>query len=77
MNELELAKAVEFNMKAEAQAVEDYTDMLRINEQSSLEETDKKFIKETISEIVADELNHQKKLNMLYTMLTGIKANKD
>lgn len=77
MNELELAKAVEFNLKAEAEAVKDYTDMLIINEQSSLEETDKKFVKETINEIVADELNHQKKLNMLYTMLTGIKANKD
>ena len=77
MNELSLAQAVEFNMKAEAQAVLDYTDMLSQTESSSLEETDKKFIKETISEIVADELNHQKKLKMLYTMLTGIKANKD
>lgn len=74
---LELAKSIEFNLKAEAQAVLDYTEMLKQNEMLDIEKEDKEFIKDTINEIVADELNHQEKLKMLYTMLTGIKANKN
>ena len=44
---------------------------------SDYRSNDKEFIKDTISEIISDELNHQEKLKMLYTMLTSIKANKD
>lgn len=74
---LELAKGIEFNAKAEAQAILDYTEFLRILDTLSIDGVDKEFIKDTISEIISDELNHQEKLKMLYTMLTSIKANKD
>lgn len=75
--ELELAKLIQFNEKSEAQAVLDYTEMLKVTLMSSLEEADKKIIEETLKELIADELNHQEKLKMLYTMLTGIEPNKD
>lgn len=75
--ELELAKLTQFNEKAEAQAVLDYTEMLKVTLISHLEEADKKIIEETLKELIADELNHQEKLKMLYTMLTGIEPNKD
>lgn len=75
--ELELAKLTQFNEKAEAQAVLDYTEMLKVTLMSSLEEADKKIIEETLKELIADELNHQEKLKMLYSMLTDIVPNKD
>ena len=75
--ELELAKLTQFNEKAEAQAVLDYTEMLKVTLMSSLEEADKKIIEETLNELIADELNHQEKLRTLYTMLTGIEPKKD
>lgn len=75
--ELELAKLTQFNEKAEAQAVLDYTEMLKVTLMSSLEEADKKIIEETLKELIADELNHQEKLKMLYSMLTGIEPNKN
>lgn len=76
-NIFEIAKGIEFNAKAEAQAILDYTEFLRILDTLSIDGVDKEFIKDTISEIISDELNHQEKLKMLYTMLTSIKANKD
>ena len=30
-----------------------------------------------IYEIIGDELNHQERLKMLYSLITGIKENKD
>ena len=75
---LELAKEIEFNEKSEAQAILDYTEFLRkLDTLPNIDGLDKEFIKYTISEIISDELNHQEKLKMLYTMLTSIKANKD
>lgn len=75
---LELAKEIEFNEKSEAQAILDYTEFLRkLDVLPNIDGLDKEFIKGTISEIISDELNHQEKLKMLYTMLTSIKANKD
>ena len=76
-NIFEIAKGIEFNAKAEAQSILDYTEFLRIVDTLSIDGVDKEFIKDTISEIISDELNHQEKLKMLYTMLTSIKANKD
>lgn len=74
---LELAKAVQFNEKAEAQAVLDYTEFLQmLDGAEDIEDLDKKFIRETIKEIISDELNHQSKLKMLYKTLSGIKENK-
>lgn len=74
---LEIAKLIEFNAKAEAQAVYDYTEMLNKTLTSDIEETDKDVVKNAISEIISDELNHKIKLRELYTLLTGIEANKE
>lgn len=74
---LEIAKSIQFNAKAEAEAVEYYTELLRLTNESNIDETDKKYIASVISEIVSDELNHASKLQTLYTALTDIKANKD
>lgn len=74
---LEIAKLVQFNTKAEAQAVEDYTELLRFADKCNIEDADKKYIASVIEELISDELNHQTRLQMLYTALTEIKANKD
>ena len=77
MNVLDIAKLCQFNEKAEAQAVEDYTEMIKQVLASEIEEEQKETIVNTISELVSDELNHQMKLGELYVMLTGIEPNKD
>lgn len=74
---LEIAKLVQFNTKSEAQAVEDYTELLRYAENCQIDDADKKYIASVIEELIADELNHQTRLQMLYTALTEIKAKKD
>lgn len=74
---LEIAKRVQFNTKSEAQAVEDYTELLRYAESCQIDDADKKYIASVIEELIADELNHQTRLQMLYTALTEIKAKKD
>lgn len=74
---LEIAKATQFNEKAEAQAVLDYTEMLKMILSSNLEENIKNTAVETISEIISDELNHQMKLGQLYVLLTEIEPNKN
>lgn len=74
---LDIAKEVEFNEKAEAQAVYDYTELMKKVLSSDLEEDAKQEVISSISEIVSDELNHQMKLGQLYVLLTGIEPNKD
>lgn len=75
---LELAKLVEFNGKAEAQAILDYTEMMKrtIESENVSQETKSKII-DYLSEIVADEINHKIKLIELYTYLTNIEPNKE
>ena len=79
MDELlyKLASIVQFNNKAEAQAIEDYTEFLKTTAELNVPTATKEYIDETISEIVADELNHQQKLQELYSFLTQIEPNKD
>lgn len=77
MSELEIAKLCQFNEKAEAQAVEDYTEMIKQVLASEIDEEKKEILVNTISELISDELNHQMKLGELYVMLTGIEPNKD
>lgn len=77
MNVLDIAKLCQFNEKAEAQAVEDYTEMIKQVLASEIEEEQKETIVNTISEVISDELNHQMKLGELYVMLTGIEPNKN
>ena len=77
MDILEIAKLLQFNEKAEAQAVLDYTELLNSVLNSKIDEDLKQEIVNSISEIVSDELNHQMKLGQLYVLLTGIEPNKD
>lgn len=74
---LELAKLAEFNSKAEAQAVFDYSEMLKQIDASNLEEGAKNFAKNIVDELIRDELNHQIKLQRLYTFLTGLEPNEN
>lgn len=74
---LEIAKLCQFNEKAEAQAVEDYTEMIKRVLASEIDEEKKSILVDTISELISDELNHQMKLGELYVMLTGIEPNKN
>ena len=77
MNELEIAKLCQFNEKAEAQAVLDYTEMIDKILSSEIEDDKKEILVNTISELISDELNHQMKLGELYVMLTDIQPNKN
>lgn len=72
---LEFAKELQYNIKQEAQATEDYTNLLMTLEKSNLSNKDE--IKSVINEIISDELNHNEKLNAVYTAITGIKPNID
>ena len=74
---LEIAKYVQFNAEAEAKAVFDYTEMIKFVVASDIEEETKKKVVDIISELIADELNHETKLHELYTSLVGIEQNKD
>ena len=74
---LKIAKDIQYNAKSEAQAIEDYTELLKMSEESNLDETDKSFVRAVIEEIIADELNHQQRLRALYSALTEIQAKKD
>lgn len=73
----EMAKFTEFNEKAEAQAIYDYTEFIKAVVESSLTDDEKEYIVGVITEIIGDELNHQQKLHELFTTLTEIKTDKD
>lgn len=78
MNRLGIASLTQFNMKAEAQAVDDYTAMINeVMACEDLEETEKQEIIAQIDELVADELNHQQVLQELYVYITNIEPNKN
>lgn len=74
---IKVSTGVQFNLKAEAQAIEDYSRFLEMVEQSDISEETKDGIFEIIEEIISDELNHQNKLHELYTEITEIKTNKN
>jgi len=73
----ELAKATEFNAKAEAQAIYDYSEMMKFIDQAPILPDEKDEMKLIIAEIISDELNHQEKLRQLYIKLTAVSPNKD
>lgn len=77
VGELDVAKAVQQNLKAEAEAIIDYTSLIDLISKSDLEEQDKENAINVISELIADELNHEIKLSILYNGLTGIETKKD
>lgn len=74
---LDLARGVEVNAQKEAEAVYEYTQLKGSIEIAELEKDDKEYAMDLVDEIIADELNHQKRLQEFYTRLTKIKANKD
>lgn len=75
--EKEIANLLQENMKAEADAVMDYTHFLERLSQSDVDKKKKEKIEAEIYEIIGDELNHQDRLKMLYSLVTDIKEAKD
>lgn len=74
---LKIAKSLQDNNIKEADAVSYYTETLSMIADSDLDEEKKRVVVENLSEIIADELNHQKLLEELYTYLTSIEAKED
>lgn len=78
VNKTDLANDIQYNTKQEAQAITDYNYLLqRVRECDEISAVQKESMIATIYEIIGDELDHQQKLKMLYTLITGIKENKD
>lgn len=74
---MDIANLLEFNDKEEANAIINYNELLNAVNDSDLSATKKEIIQSEIYEIIGDELNHQDRLKMLYSMVTEIKENKD
>lgn len=72
-----VAVDIQQNIVAEADAIEKYNHLLELVSDSDIAENKKEVIKSNIYEIVGDELNHQTKLQELYTLVTGIKESKE
>lgn len=77
MKKLEIAREIQKNNEAEAEAITGYTQLLQDIEVSDLEDSEKQELKSLIEEIVGDELDHQEILKECYTNLTEIKENGD
>lgn len=41
---LKIAKDIQYNASSEAHAIEDYTELLKMSEESNLDETDRKSV---------------------------------
>lgn len=74
---MKIANLVEFNDKEEANAIINYNELLTAVKNSELTKPQKERFESEIYEIIGDELNHQERLKMLYSLITGIKENKD
>lgn len=72
-----IANLIEYNKKAEADAITDYNNFLKALKDSDLPKNQKEVIESHIYEIIGDELNHQEVLKILYTLVTGIKEKED
>lgn len=72
-----LAKKTQENMKDEATAVLGYTEQAAILRAIKERGEDVSEWEAINDELIADELNHQQKLNALYTAITGIAAKND
>lgn len=76
-NKFEIADLLEFNDKEEANAIINYNALLEAVKNSDLPKSQKDRIESEVYEIIGDELNHQERLKMLYSLVTGIKEQKD
>ena len=74
---LDIANLIEFNDKEEANAIINYNELLTAVKNSDLSKSQIERIESEIYEIIGDELNHQERLKMLYSLITGIKEQKD
>lgn len=74
---MEIANLVEFNDKEEANAIINYNELLTEVKNSDLTKSQKERFESEIYEIIGDELNHQERLKMLYSLITGIKESKE
>lgn len=72
-----VATDIQSNITAEADAIEKYNALLKLVEESEVPKIQKEVIYSVVYEIIGDELNHQTRLQELYTLVTGIKENKD
>lgn len=72
---LKIASEIQANNKDEAVAIQNYSLLLEEITNSDIPSEDKEKLFDIINEIISDELNHQKKLQEAYTMLTNIKPN--
>lgn len=73
----DIANLIEDNDKDEADAIKSYNYLLEKTRESDLSKKKKEAIESEIYEIIGDELNHQERLKMLYSLVTNIKENKD
>lgn len=73
----EIAAIIQENNKDEATAIAGYSRLLEEVLMSDLEDREKAEISSNVREIIADELNHQERLQKVYSMLTMIKPNKE
>ena len=74
---MEIANLVEFNDKEEANAIINDNELLTEVKNSDLTKSQKERFESEIYEIIGDELNHQERLKMLYSLITGIKESKE
>lgn len=74
---MEIANLVEFNDKEEANAIINYNELLTAVKNSDLTKSQQERFESEIYEIIGDELNHQERLKMLYSLITGIKESEE
>ena len=74
---MEIADLVEFNDKEEANAIINYNELLTAVKNSDLTKSQRDRFESEIYEIIGDELNHQERLKMLYSLITGIKESEE
>ena len=74
---MEIANLVEFNDKEEANAIINYNELLTAVKNSDLTKSQRDRFESEIYEIIGDELNHQERLKMLYSLITGIKESEE
>ena len=77
VSKLDIARYASMNNKDEADAIAKYTDFIAMIKASELSDAEQSEIIAVIEEIIADELNHQTRLEEIYTYLTGIVENKE
>ena len=77
LNGFDIADMLQFNDKEEANAIINYNALIEAVKKSDLSVSKKETIVSEIYEIIGDELNHQERLKMLYSLVTSIKENKD